>query len=80
VRIDFASSADGPLLFSVDSCSGRINVAQLEAAIPGFPAQTEFEWYGSANSGLQSVIEPARIEIERIIKQQGMSFHIHTDN
>jgi hypothetical protein len=80
VRIEFASSADGPLLFSVDSCSGRINVAQLEAAIPGFPAQTEFEWYGSANSGLQSVIEPARIEIERIIKQQGMSFHIHTDN
>jgi hypothetical protein len=79
VRIEVASYADGPLLFSVDSCFGRINVAQLEAAIPGFPAQTEFEWHGSANPGLQSVIEPARIAIERIIKQQGMSFRMHSD-
>jgi hypothetical protein len=74
------SYADGPLTFSVDSCSGRINEEQLEAAIPGFPAQTEFEWYGPADSGFQSLIEPARLEIERIIKQQGMSFRVHAEH
>jgi len=68
------------LIFSVDFCSGSLSVEQLNAAIPDFPTGTEFEWYGPADPALQSLIESVRLDVERTIKQNDMSFHVHTVN
>ena len=64
----------------MDFCSGSLSVEQLNAAIPDFPTGTEFEWYGPADPALQSLIESVRLDVERTVKQNDMSFHVHTVN
>jgi hypothetical protein len=70
---------DSPM-FSVDFCSGSLNVEQLKAAIPEFPTGTAFEWYGPTDHSVRSLIESVRLDVERTVKQHDMSFHVHGAN
>lgn len=77
VTIAVASyNGEQELLFSVDSCSGRMTLEELEKAILRFPARTAFEWHDPANPQRRALIDAKRLEIERLVKQQGMSFHV----
>jgi hypothetical protein len=65
---------EGPT-FSVVYCSGSLSSEQLIAAIPDFPAGTEFEWHGPTDPALQSLFESVRLDVERTAKEHDMSFH-----
>lgn len=79
VRIAVAShNGEQELLFSVDSCSGRISLEDLAKAIPRFPIQTVFEWHSQANPQRRALADPPRLEIERIVKAQGMSLRVYS--
>lgn len=67
-------TVEGPT-FSVDFCSGSLSSEQLIAAIPDFPAGTEFEWHGPTDRALQSLLESVRLDVEQTVKQHDMSFH-----
>ena len=69
------NTVEGPT-FLVDFCAGSLSMEQLIAAIPDFPTGTEFEWHGPTDRALQSLLESVRLDVERIVKQQDMSFRV----
>jgi hypothetical protein len=80
VRITIRMNTFEDVRLDVDSCPGSIKMEQLIGAIPRFPEETQFEWNGPADPFLESFVAPVRVEIERAIKQNGMSFHVHGKN
>ena len=76
IRIKFEPHTAERPMFTMDFCRGVLSLEQIRAAIPGFPRQTEFEWRGSPDPALESWLAPMRAEIERFIRQQGMSLRV----
>ena len=75
VRITVHPDTVGRPTFFVDFCPGTLSLEQLIAAIPEFPAGTDFEWHGPTDRALQSLLESVRLDVERTVKQHDMSFH-----
>lgn len=76
VRIMFEPHTNERPMFIVDSCAGVLSFEEVKDAIPSFSRQTEFEWHGSPDTVLESWLAPMRAEIERLIRQQGMSLRV----